>query len=313
MILGIRQPDKKERNKMLPDTAINSRNIRAILFIVVAIFFMSTMDAVAKLLVEADYSVLQILAIRGLVLMPALCFWLFTHGGLGSIRTRQYKGHALRIVLGVLAPLLFFLSLKKLPLADATVIFFVSPFVMTALSVPLFKEKVGIHRWSAIVVGFMGVLFVMQPTSGLLEIEAFMVLGGSLCYCGIMLTGRVLSRTETTFTIIFYSNVGLMLITGAMALFTWEPMPLQDIGLVVLMALLSLAGNICLIKSFASGEVGVIAPFEYTGLLWAVLLGFFVFGDFPAVNVWIGVVIIAGSGLYMIYRENLKHGTDRQG
>ena len=79
------------------------------------------------------------------------------------------------------------------------------------------------------------------------------------------------------------------------------------------MAILSLAGNICLIKSFAMGEVGVIAPFEYTGLLWAVLLGFFIFGDFPAVNVWIGVVVIAGSGLYMIYRENLKHGIDRQG
>ena len=174
---------------MLPDAAINSRNIRAILFMVVAIFFMSTMDAVAKLLVQADYSVVQILAIRGAVLMPALCVWLFTHGGLGSVKTRQYKGHALRIILGVLAPLLFFLSLRKLPLADATVIFFISPFVMTALSVPLFKEKVGVHRWGAIIVGFMGVLFVMQPTSGLLEIEAFMVLGGSLCYCGIMLTG----------------------------------------------------------------------------------------------------------------------------
>ncbi|WP_339634072.1 DMT family transporter [uncultured Sneathiella sp.] len=298
---------------MLPDAAINSRNIRAILFMVVAIFFMSTMDAVAKLLVQADYSVVQILAIRGAVLMPALCVWLFTHGGLGSVKTRQYKGHALRIILGVLAPLLFFLSLRKLPLADATVIFFISPFVMTALSVPLFKEKVGVHRWGAIIVGFMGVLFVMQPTSGLLEIEAFMVLGGSLCYCGIMLTGRVLSRTETTFTIVFYSNIGLMVITGAIALFTWEPMPLQDIGFVVLMAILSLAGNICLIKSFAMGEVGVIAPFEYTGLLWAVLLGFFIFGDFPAVNVWIGVVVIAGSGLYMIYRENLKHGIDRQG
>ncbi|MEX1035776.1 MAG: DMT family transporter [Sneathiella sp.] len=297
---------------MSPAAAVHSRNIRAILLIVVAIFFMSTMDAVAKLLVEANYSVIQILAIRGLVLMPVLCFWLFTHGGFQAIKTKRYKGHSLRIVLGVLAPLLFFLSLRKLPLADATVIFFISPFVMTALSVPLFKEKVGIHRWGAIFVGFMGVLFVMQPTSGLLEVEAFMVLGGSLCYCGIMLTGRVLSRTETTFTIIFYSNVGLMVITGIIALFTWEPIQLPDIGFVVLMAILSLAANICLIKSFALGEVGVIAPFEYTGLLWAVLLGYFVFGDFPAANVWIGVVVIAASGLYMIYRENLRRGTDRR-
>ena len=133
-----------------------------------------------------------------------------------------------------------------------------------------------------------------------------MVLAASLCYCGVMLTGRVLSRTETTFTIIFYSNLGLLVASGIASIFFWQPMPMIDLGLVALMALLSLAGNICLVRSFAIGEVGVITPFEYTALLWAVLLGYFVFADFPALNVWIGVVIIAGSGLYMIYRENLR-------
>ncbi len=273
---------------------------------VTGIFFMSTMDAVAKLLVEANYSVIQMLAIRGVVLMPFLCAWLFARGGPRLIKTRKIRGHGLRIIFGVFAPLLFFQSLKELPLADATVIFFVSPFVMTALSVPLFKEKVGIHRWSAILIGFAGVLIVMQPTSGLLKMEAFMVLGASLCYCGVMLTGRVLSQTETTFTIIFYSNVGLTAIAGLISVFFWQPMPLSDVGLVVMMAILSLGGNICLVRSFALGEVGVITPFEYTGLLWAVLLGYFIFADFPALNVWVGVVVIAGSGLYMIYRENLR-------
>ncbi|MDF2366588.1 DMT family transporter [Sneathiella sp.] len=283
-----------------------SGNIRGIIFIVVGMFFMTSMDAVAKLLVEANYSVVQMLAIRGAVLLPLLLIWVGARGESHMIRTRQIGGHALRIAFGIFAPLLFFQSLKELPLADATVIFFISPFVMTALSVPLFKEKVGIHRWSAIFVGFAGVLFVLQPTSGLLKVEAFMVLAASLCYCGVMLTGRVLSRTETTFTIIFYSNLGLLVASGIASIFVWQPMPMIDLGLVVLMALLSLAGNICLVRSFAIGEVGVITPFEYTALLWAVLLGYFVFADFPAFNVWIGVVIIAGSGLYMIYRENLR-------
>ncbi len=267
---------------------------------------MSSMDAVAKLLVEANYSVIQMLAIRGTILMPLLLAWVIVRGESHMIKTRQVGRHALRILFGIFAPLLFFQSLKELPLADATVIFFISPFVMTALSVPLFKEKVGIHRWSAIFIGFAGVLIVMQPTSGLLQLEAFMVLGASLCYCGVMLTGRVLSRTETTFTIIFYSNLGLVLVSGIVSIFYWQPMPISDLGLVVLMALLSLAGNICLIRSFSLGEVGVITPFEYTGLLWAVLLGYFIFADFPALNVWIGVVVIAGSGLYMIYRENMR-------
>ena len=196
--------------------------------------------------------------------------------------------------------------MKELPLADATVIFFISPFVMTALSVPLFGEKVGIHRWSAIMLGFIGVLIVMQPTSGVLKMDALMVIGASLCYSGVMLTGRVLSKTETTFTIIFYSNLGVLIATACLAVFFWHPIPLQDVALVALMALLSLAGNICLVKSFALGEVGVITPFEYTGIFWAVMLGYLIFGDFPGLHVWLGVVIIAGSGLYMIYRENRK-------
>ena len=240
---------------------------------------MSSMDAVAKFLVEANYSVFQILAIRGLFNLTVLFGWLFTHGGWTSLKTRQYGGHGLRIVLGLMAPLLFFLSLKKMPLADATVIFFISPFVMTALSVPLFKEKVGIHRWGAIFLGFTGVLIVMQPTSGILEIEAFMVLGASLSYCGIMLAGRWLGTTETTFTIMFYMTLGTTVIATAASFFFWQPIGLRDLGLVAVMAMLSLAGNLCLIKSFSIGEVGVITPFEYTGLLWAVLLGFFIFSN----------------------------------
>tara|TARA_R100000005_G_scaffold96082_1_gene80550 strand:+ start:3108 stop:3989 length:882 start_codon:yes stop_codon:yes gene_type:complete len=286
--------------------SFSAGNIRGIMFMIAGIFFMSSMDAVAKFLVQADYSVPQMLAIRGAVLIPLLIVWMMMRGGPGILRTRQIGTHGIRVVFGVLAPLLFFLSLKELPLADATVIFFISPFVMTALSVPLFGEKVGIHRWSAIMLGFIGVLIVMQPTSGVLKMDALMVIGASLCYSGVMLTGRVLSQTETTFTIIFYSNLGVLIATACLAVFFWHPIPLQDVALVALMALLSLAGNICLVKSFALGEVGVITPFEYTGIFWAVMLGYLIFGDFPGLHVWLGVVIIAGSGLYMIYRENRK-------
>jgi len=291
---------------MSPPLSFSSNNIRAIGLMITGVFLLSCMDAVAKLLVTADYSVIQILALRGAINLIILLGWMFTHGGFPSIRTKQYFGHGLRIVLGLMAPLLFFMSLKHLPLADATVIFFISPFVMTALSVPIFKEKVGIHRWAAIALGFMGVLIVIQPTGGVMEIEAFMVLGASLSYCGIMLAGRWLGSTESTFAIIFYITLGIAVIMGLMAPFVWKPMPLSDLGWVAVMAVLSLSGNIFLIKSFSIGEVGVITPFEYTGIIWAVVLGYVVFSDFPAENVWIGVVVIGASGLYMIYRENKK-------
>lgn len=270
----------------------------------VGVFFMSSMDAVGKILVQADYSVIQILAVRGMFNLSILLIWMITHGGFGSVKTRQYKGHGLRIIFGLLAPLLFFMSLKHLPLAEATVIFFISPFVMTALSVPIFKEKVGPHRWGAIFVGFVGVMIVLQPTSGLLELEALMVLGASLSYCAIMLIGRWLGTTESTFTIIFYMTLGTTTITGIGSIFVWQPIPLGDVGLIATMAILSLTGNICLITAFKVGEVGVITPFEYTGLLWAVTLGYVVFAEIPATNVWAGVAVIGASGLYLVYREN---------
>jgi len=231
---------------------------------------------------------------------------MMTHGGVRTIKTRQYGGHCLRILLALAAPMLFFLSLKTLPLADATVIFFVSPFIMTALSVPLFREKVGLHRWGAIVIGFTGVLIVMRPTSDILESDAILVLGASLAYSGVMLSGRWLGRTETTFTIVFYTVSGVTLLALLICPFFWQPMTLKDVGLVAVMAILSLLGNLFMVKSFSIGEVGVITPFEYTGLLWAVLLGYFVFSDFPAANVWLGVAVIGCSGLYMVYRENLR-------
>ncbi|WP_334128313.1 DMT family transporter [Sneathiella sp.] len=283
-----------------------SDNFHGVIYMLVGILFMSLTDAFAKLLVEANYSVLQMLAIRGLFLMVPLTAWMIWRGGTKRIRTNRKGMHVIRAIFGVLAPLLFYLSLKELPLATATVIFFVSPFIMTALSVPLFGEKVGIYRWSAIVVGFSGVLIVMQPGGGMLKWEALLVLGSSLCYCGIMLTGRVLTRTETTLAVVFYNTLGVLIITAFITLFTWEPMPLRDIGLIALMAALSLVSSVCMIRSFAVGEVAVITPFEYTGIIWSVILGFLFFGDFPPSHVWLGIVVIAGSGLFMIYREHIK-------
>ncbi|TNE33283.1 MAG: DMT family transporter [Alphaproteobacteria bacterium] len=281
-------------------------NLKGILLMVVGICLLSTMDAVAKLLVEANYSVIQILFIRGLVTMPFLLLWVLMRGGIARLRTRKIKAHIIRALFGFAAPMCFFLSLKNLPLADATVIFFVSPFIMTAASVPLFGEKVGIHRWGAIVVGFMGVLIVMQPTSGALQMDAFFVLGAAVCYCAFMLSGRWLGSTESTFAIVFYATAGLTLLAGIFTPFFWQPIPLDDLGLIGVMAALSLTANTLMVRSFTIAEVGVITPFEYTGLLWAVLLGFVIFSDLPALNVWIGVAVIGSSGLYMVYRENRR-------
>ncbi len=227
-------------------------------------------------------------------------------GGLRLLKTRRPFAHTVRGVLGFVAPFMFFSALQTMGLAEATVVFFISPFIMTALSVPLFKEHVGIHRWGAIVVGFAGVLYVVQPTSEVFNPAVFLVLIGSLSYCFLMLSSRWLGTTEATFTIVFYVNFAVMVCGAIGTPFYWVPMPLPDLGVVGIMAFLSLVGNFFIVKAFTTGEVGVITPFEYTALVWAVLLGFVLFDEIPTTNVWIGSAVIAASGLYMVYRENRK-------
>lgn len=285
---------------------IANNNLLGIVYITLAIFMLSSMDAVAKQLVSSDYSSFQILFLRGCINLVVLCCLMPFMGGLRLVKTNRFWVHGLRGLFGFLAPLCFFTALTSLQLAEATVVFFVAPFVMTALSVPLFKEKVGVHRWGAIIVGFCGVLYVAQPTSDIFNPAVLLVLAASLAYTFLMLSSRWLGRVDPTFTIVFYVTFWVTLFSATMVFFVWKDMPLNDVLAVGAVALLSLAGNFFIVKAFTIGEVGAITPFEYSGLFWAVLFGFIFFGEVPAFNVWVGITIIAASGLYMVYRENKK-------
>lgn len=286
------------------ETAKN--NLTGIVFMVAAIFTLATMDAAAKWLVESDYSVFQILFMRSFINVLIMLALVPFVGGIGLLKTKRVFAHSVRGVFGFVAPFMFFNALLTMGLAEATVVFFISPFVMTALSVPLFKEHVGPHRWAAIVVGFGGVLYVVQPTSDVFNPAAFLVIAGSLAYCFLMLSSRWLGKTETTFTIVFYVNFVVMICGAIGTPFYWQDMPLADLGVIGIIALLSLTGNFFIVKAFTTGEVGVITPFEYTALIWAVVLGYFLFDEIPENNVWWGSLVIAASGLYMVYRENRK-------
>lgn len=289
----------------LPSVAANN-NLLGIVYISLAILMLSSMDTVAKSLVTSDYSSFQILFLRGSINMVLLFLIMPFVGGPKLLRTNRFLAHGLRGLFGFLAPLCFFTALNSLQLAEATVVFFIAPFLMTALSVPLFKEKVGIHRWGAIFTGFCGVLYVIQPTSEIFDPAVFLVLTASLAYTFLMLSSRWLGRVDATYTIVFYVTFWVTVFSSTMVYFVWKDMPFDDVLLVGLMAVLSLAGNFFIVKAFTVAEVGAITPFEYSGLLWATLFGFFFFGEIPGFNVWIGIAIIAASGLYMVYRENKK-------
>lgn len=283
---------------------IERSNYRGILYMMIGVVFLALMDAVAKLIVEADYSVLQMLAIRGWIVLVLLTGWMLYKGTIKQLKTRRPLAHLFRAILGLLAPLFFFVSLKDLPLADATILFFVSPFLMTALSVPLFKEKVGLHRWAAVITGFIGIVIVTQPGTASFQMAALLPLGASVCYVGIMLLGRWLGSTESNVTIIFYVTLGTTVVASAALPYVWDPVGIRDLGIIFVMSLLYLGGSYFLLRAFIVAEVGAVAPFEYSGIIWAVLLGYFFWGDVPEDIVFLGASIVVASGVYMIYRES---------
>lgn len=281
-------------------------NLPGILFMLAGIFVLTIMDVTAKLLVEADYSPFQILAIRGWIICLSFVGWMGARGRIGSLKTNRGLHFAIRGAIGFCAPFFFFTALGELPLADTVVLFFAAPFLMTALSVPLLKETVGPYRWAAICVGFIGVVIVAQPSGDAFQFGVIYAIGGCLAYSLIQIMARWMSTTETPVRMVFYFNAATAVIGSCALPFIWKPMSFEHVLILVAMAALAIVGHFCMATAFNKSPIGAIAPFEYSGLIWSALFGFLVWGDFPARHVWFGAGIIVVCGIYMMYRERVK-------
>ncbi len=296
---------------MSPDTSSSvplgrDNHLSGIVFVLSGVFVVTVMDAIAKFLVEADYSPFQILAVRGWIITASFLIWMAFRGRLGSLKTHRGHHHAIRSLIGFCAPFLFFTALGLMPLADTVVVTFAAPFVMTALSIPLLKETVGWHRWGAICVGFVGVVIVVQPSGGTFQVGALYALGACLSYSLIQIMTRWMSGTETPVRIVFYFNLGTAIIGTCALPFVWKAMPLDDVLIICAMAGVAVTGHIMLTVAFTKAPISVVAPFEYSALIWSALFGLLIWGEFPARHVWFGAAIIVISGIYMIHRESLK-------
>lgn len=192
-----------------------------------------------------------------------------------------------------------------MPIADAVVIFFVAPMLMTVLSVIFLKEIVRAHRWGAIIVGFIGVIIVIQPSGDTFQPAALFVLIACLAYSFINIMTRKMIDTEPTFRLVFYFNVGIAIIGSCVLPFVWKPMNMGDTLILISMSVVAVIGHILLTNAFVRAPISVVAPFEYSALIWSTLFGFLIWGDFPASHVWIGAGIITASGLYMVHRERV--------
>jgi drug/metabolite transporter (DMT)-like permease len=281
---------------------LRSVPVKAIAYMCSAALAMQVLDAAVKYL-TAGYTPFQIGFMR-YFFGAAMALLLATRlGGLASLRTRRLPGHLLRSILNIAAMLTFYYALAAMPLADATAIYFAAPLLMTLLSVPLLREKVGLRRWAAIVVGFLGVLIIVGPTGQGFQPAALLALGSTALYALTLVTTRQLSTTESSHTILFYYSIACIVVTGAFMPWQWVTPGWDELWIVAVVGVAGSIGQFCLNQAFRYGEVSLVAPLDYTGLIWAALFGFVIFGDVPGWSVFAGAFIVMASSLYVIRRE----------
>ena len=286
-------------------TGTQDRPLVGIAWIVTAGCTLSIMDGLIKWSVGV-FPVAQVVFVRSAFVLLLLGAVLARHGAFRMIRTKRPLGHLLRVILTVTSILTFFESVRLLPLATVIAIGFVAPLFMTALSVPVLRERVGAHRWTAILIGFAGVLVITQPGPDGFEWPALLALASSMLFATHLVTARWLARTETDAALMFWQNLGVFVVSGAVAPFLWTPIGAADLTLIATMGALLLIGQFCTVRAFRTAPVGAVAPFQYVELIWAAVIGYIFWSEVPPSNVWFGASIVVASGLYVIWRERVK-------
>jgi drug/metabolite transporter (DMT)-like permease len=285
----------------------HNQNLKGIGVMIIGMIGMAGTDAAGKWLMTNDYSVFQVIAVRGWIIVAMMLTWIMLTKRTSQLKTKRLGAHGIRLVLGFGGPVMMFMALAEMPLADVTVIIFGSTFLTTALSVPLFKEKVGPHRWSAVILGFVGVLIALRPGASVFEPIAILALLAGVAFSTINLTARWLRDTESTLGITFYTMAGMAVLSSFAVPFVWQPIPLMDLVIFGVMSVFTIIGYLGMTGAFVMAPVGVVAPFEYTVMIFAVISGYLIWGDIPDAYVWTGAGIIVASGVYLIQREARAH------
>ena len=285
-----------------------SGNPRAMLSMTAACAMFAAMDALLKVL-AAHYPPFQVTALRGLSAMPLVCLYLLWRGEFGAVLVRRlrWRLHLLRGVVLVVMLALFTFGLKTLGLAEAYTLSFIAPMVITMLSGPLLKEAVPARHWVAIGVGLGGVVIALRPDeSAFLSAGALAVLAAAVCYALSNVVGRIISRTEPSATLLFWTTGSMALGGSAIAAAQWVPL-LHAHGPVLLgLAITGFLGQLAIIEAFRHGQASAVAPFEYTALAWAVALDWVVWRAVPDAHTLAGGAIIIASGVYLLKREAPK-------
>ena len=219
------------------------------------------------------------------------------------LRTRQIGLHALRGVINMAAMLMFFTALSISPIAKVTALGFTAPIFMAILAVIVLGERFRIYRWSAIFLGFAGMLIILRPGLVVIDTGALLVIGSAVLWAVAMLIIKIQSQTESSLTIVAYMGIFLGVFSIAPALWVWQPFELQTLGLMVLIGLFGSIAQMAISESLKETDPTALMPFDFLKLIWTAMIGAWFFAEIPDMFTWIGATVIFSSGLFIALRE----------
>ena len=286
-----------------PPQAADGHAGQGVLWMIVAMACFVSMDSIAKELVKT-HSVVQVVwgryffqvAVLAVILFPRLRRLLVTPNlGLQLVRS----------LLLLVTTGLYFTGLKYVPIAEASAIMMLAPLVVTALSVPLLKERVGPRRWAGVVIGFAGAMIIIRPGGDAMQLAALLPLVAAATHGVYQVSTRFLSHSESVLTTLCYSALlGAMIMSSAVP-FYWTPLPALGWGMLLCAGMFGTLGQFALIKAFTLSPAATVAPFTYSNLIWAAASGFLFFGEWPDAWTIVGAAVIVGSGIYIYHREKV--------
>lgn len=276
--------------------------LKAIGYAIVGFGMYALVDSLNKWL-TGGYSIIETMFFNGLFAMIPTVGLIGSRAGWGVLRVHNKWGVFLRAAAGLGTAVCALFGFVRMPLADVYAFIFTAPLVIAAFVAVIGREKVGIHRWGAVVLGFAGILVMLRPDPSGFNIGVLGAIGCTVCYCTTSLVVRYMGQKENGYSFAFYGNLFSIVVMGVLLPFVYVPPTLQDWLLFAATGMIAGTALPILCDAFIRAPSPVVAPFQYTQMLWGMLFGWLLFGDLPTSRLLIGGAIVIASGLYLFYRE----------